>query len=117
MKEGLRPKKHIVIRDLKRAPVYVKTKDGREVTGVLLNEFIPEQHMKEMNPNHPLEQDIVHCWDVKLHRWNSFRISELDLYYPEGSAPRGEVNEERAETTTGERRVGDQTPEEGSSET
>ena len=48
MKEGLRPKKHIVIRDLKRGPVYIKMQDGREVTGVLLNQFIPEQHMKEM---------------------------------------------------------------------
>ena len=117
MKEGLRPKKHIVIRDLKRGPVYVKLQDGREVTGVLLNQFIPEQHMKEMNPNHPLEPDIIHCWDIKLHRWNTFRLSQLDQYYPEGSAPRGEVNEERTETTTSERGTGDQGSQEAPKET
>ena len=111
MKEGLRPKKHIVIRDLKRGPVKVKLKDGREVNGILQNAVIPEEHMKDMNPNHPLEQDIVHCWDMELIRWNSFRISELETYTPVGSAPRGEVNEERTETTTGEGGVGNHSTE------
>ena len=117
MKEGLRPKKHIVIRDLKRGVVNITLQDGSEVHGVLLNAHIPEEHMKDMNPNHPLEQDIVHCWDVKLMRWNSFRISELETYTPVGSAPRGEVNEERTETTTSERGVGDQVSQETPQET
>ena len=92
MKDLQRPKKHIVVRDLKRGVLHVTQKDGTEVHGVLLNAMIPDEHMKDHNPNHPLELDVVHCWDVKLHRWNSFKISELETYAPVGSEPRGEAD-------------------------
>jgi len=116
MKEGQRPKKHIVIRDLKRGVLNASTKDG-EINGTLLNQWIPEQHMKDNNPNHPLETDVVNCWDVKLHRWNRFKISELETYNAIGSAPRAEANE----TGTGEaedpRRTGNQGTQETPQET
>ena len=105
MKEGQRPKKHIVIRDLKRGVLNASTKDG-EINGTLLNQWIPEQHMKENNPNHPLETDVVNCWDVKLHRWNRFKISELETYNAIGSEPSAEANETRTGETEDPRRTG-----------
>jgi hypothetical protein len=112
MKEGLRPKKHIVIRDLKRGVLTASTKEG-EINGTLLNQWIPEEHMKDHNPNHPLETDVVNCWDVKLHRWNRFKISELETYNAIGSAPRAEANE----TGTGERKNPQGTGNRGTEET
>jgi hypothetical protein len=111
MKEGLRPKKHIVIRDLKRGVLTASTKEG-EINGTLLNQWIPEEHMRDHNPNHPLETDVVNCWDVKLRRWNNFKISELETYNAIGSEPRAEANETGVRETEDPRRTGNRGTEE-----
>ena len=83
IKQGLRPKKHIVIRDLKRGPVSLEFKD-RTFSGTLNNAIIPDKFMAETNPNHPLELDEVHCWNTDRHQWDKFKISELEKYLPQG---------------------------------
>ena len=83
IKKGLLPKKHIVIRDLKRAAVELQFKD-RTFSGTLNNSLIPDKFMAETSPNNPLELDEVHCWNVDQQRWDSFKISELEAYSPEG---------------------------------
>ena len=110
MKQGHRPKKHIVIRDLKRGIVKITLKD-RDIYGCLVNAMIPERFLKDLNPNHPLELDEVHCWNTEDQRWDSFRISELENYQPNGSDPRVQTDEERTETKDSERGTGDQIPE------
>ena len=116
MKQGLRPKKHIVIRDLKRGPVKVTLKD-REIIGCLINAMIPERFLKELNPNHPLELDVVHCWNTEDQRWDSFSISELENYQPIGSNPRVEDDKERKEHGQNPQRFGDHPSKEGPQET
>ena len=116
MKQGLRPKKHIVIRDLKRGVVKVTVKD-REIYGCLVNAMIPERFLKDLNPNHPLELDEVHCWNTEEQRWDSFRISELENYQPNGSDPRVQTDEERTEITNSERGTGNPGTEEDTKET
>ena len=106
MKEGRRPKKHIVIRDLKRGNVRLQFKD-RVWFGTLNNSIIPDKFMADTNPNNPLELDEVNCWNVEQLRWDNFKISELESY----------GNQERTEDAEDSGRVGDQTPSEGSQET
>ena len=112
IKQGLLPKKHIVIRDLKRGMVGIET-DKEQFQCTLSNAFIPEQFMAETNPNHPLEQDEVHAWDTEKRRWIKFNISELTKYQPAG----GEIRvEERREDAEDPRGTGHQSTEEDSQE-
>jgi len=118
IKQGLLPRKHIVIRDLKRGVVNVIAKEDnkeKEFFLTLQNSMINEKHHKETNPNHPLENDIVNAYDVKLLRWASFKISELELYNPAhlGGAPNGRENDSiREEEAADPRRSGYRAPEE-----
>lgn len=116
MKQGLRPKKHIVIRDLKRGVVKMTVKD-REIYGCLVNAMIPERLLKELNPNHPLELDVVHCWNTEDQRWDFFSISELENYQPIGSNPRVEDDKERKEHGKDSQRSGNHPTKEGPQET
>lgn len=84
IKEGRRPKKHIVIRDLKRGAVKMVLKD-RTLFATLSNSIIPDKFMAETNPNNPLETDIVNCWNTEQLRWDNFKISELEEYVPGGT--------------------------------
>lgn len=84
IKEGLRPKKHIVIRDLKRGAVKMEFKD-RTLFATLSNSIIPDKFMAETNPNNPLEVDVVNCWNTEQQRWDNFKISELEEYVPGGT--------------------------------
>jgi hypothetical protein len=111
MKQGLRPKKHIVIRDLKRNVVQMTLKD-RVIPGCLINSMIPERFLKEMNPNNPLELDEVHCWNTETQRWDSFLISELENYQTIGGEPRVKIDEERRTDGPDPRGTGNQDPEE-----
>ena len=96
--------RHIVLRDMKRGLVELKHGvDGEEAKVTLLNQFIPDHMMKETNPNHPLEADIVHAFDVSRHRWYEFKASEIVDYRPPFGDNSGQTNQERATTTTGER--------------
>ena len=82
IKQGLLPKKNIVIRDLKRGIVNITALEDRkekEFSVTLQNAMINEKLQKETNPNNPLENDIVNAYDVKLLRWVSFKISELEI--------------------------------------
>jgi hypothetical protein len=112
IKQGLLPKKHIVIRDLKRGVVNITAHEDRkekEFFLTLQNSMINEKHHKEINPNNPLETDIVNAYDVKLLRWVSFKISELEIYNPAhlGVAPNvGENNSVRGEEGEDSRRTG-----------
>ena len=108
MKPGLRPKMQIVIRDLRRGGIRAVTKEG-EIEGTLQLSFIPEQHHPEENPNHPLETDVVRCWDTNRYRWNTFKISELEEYV--GAV---EIRTKKAEDP---RRAGNQSTEETPQET
>ena len=107
MKQGLLPKKHIVIRDLKRGSVRLEFKN-RKWFGTLNNSIIPDKFMAETNPNHPLELDEVNCWNVEQLRWDKFLISELEEYAPQGS-PLGE--QERREDAEDSGRTGNSPPE------
>lgn len=110
IKRGLLPKKHIVIRDLKRGVVEIETDQPYSLT--LQNALINEKHHKDLNPNHPLETDVVHAWDVKKLRWVEFKISELEFYRPPQMGARREQNEQEGTTpTTGERGTRDRTSE------
>jgi hypothetical protein len=113
IKEGLRPKKHVVIRDLKREIVKAVFKD-RTLYGTLANTIIPDRFMAETNPNNPLELDVVNCWNTEQLRWDTFKISELEEYLPNGSQS-GE--QERREDGEDSGRVGDNPTEETSQET
>ncbi len=84
MKQGRRPKKHIVIRDLKRAPLEIVLKD-RTFYGCLINGIIADRLMAETNPNYdPSELDEIHCFNIDQQRWDKFKISELEKYDPMG---------------------------------
>ena len=113
MKQGLLPKKHIVIRDLKRGNVRLEFKD-RTWFGTLNNSIIPDKFMAETNPNHPLELNEVNCWNVEQLRWDKFNISDLEEYTPQGSQSGEQERREDAEDTG---RVGNHSPEETSQET
>ena len=82
IKQGRLPKKPMVIRDLKRGPVKVETKEGVK-RFCLVNSLIPDKHLAETNPNHPMELDEVHAWNIESQRWDKFKISELETYEPE----------------------------------
>ena len=71
-----------MIRDLKRGPVKVETKEGVKWF-CLVNAIIPDKHLAETNPNHPAELDEVHAWNIESQRWDKFKISELETYEPE----------------------------------
>ena len=102
IKRGLLPKKHIVIRDLKRGIVEIETDQSYNLT--LQNALINEKHHKDLNPNHPLETDTVHAWDVKKLRWVEFKISELEFYRPPHmGATRDQTDQEGTTPTTGAR--------------
>ena len=106
----MKPPRHIVLRDLKRGVVHLTHEVNREeieISCTLLNQHIPENHQKDMNPNHPLETEIVNVWDVKRHRWNQFNVSDIVKY----NEPFGEMSERLKEDAEDTRRVGDQTPE------
>ena len=54
IKQGLLPKWHVVIKDLKRgAPKVVYKDESGEITRyvTLANSMIPDKHMAETNPN------------------------------------------------------------------
>lgn len=112
IKQGLLPKKNIVIRDLKRGIVNITALEDRkekEFSVTLQNAMINEKLQKETNPNNPLENDIVNAYDVKLLRWVSFKISELEIYNPGhfGGQPNdGQANSIGEEETKDTRRVG-----------
>ena len=82
MKQGRLPKKPMVIRDLKRGPVKVETKEGIKWF-CLVNAIIPDKYLAETNPNHPSELDEVNAWDIENQRWGKFKISELETYDPQ----------------------------------
>ena len=82
IKPGRLPKKPMVIRDLKRGPVKVETKEGIKWV-CLVNAIIPDKHLAETNPNHPSELDQVHAWNIEDQRWDKFKISELETYDPQ----------------------------------
>ena len=100
IKQGLLPKKNIVIRDLKRGMVIVET-EKEQFKCTLLNQFIPEQFQADTNPNHPLELNEVNAWDTEKRRWVKFKISELTKYQPEGGEGRVEERREDAEDPRG----------------
>ena len=112
MKQGRLPKKHIVIRDLKRAPLEIVLKD-RTFYGCLINAIIPDRLMAELNPNNPLELDEVHCFNIDQQRWDKFKISELEKYDPNGI----ENEQERKEDATDPRGTGHQEASEVTQET
>ena len=90
IKQAHLPKKHIVIRDLKRGEVLMEFKKDPTLSATLSNMIIPDKFMAESNPNNPLELDEVHCWNIKRVRWDKFKISELTYYHPSQGGIRGE---------------------------
>jgi len=103
------PPRHLVLRDLKRGVLdLVHEADGQEIelSVTLLNQYIPEVHQKDMNPNHPLESDLVNAWDVKRVRWNQFNVSDIIRY----NEPFGDKSEELKENAGNTGRTGNQTP-------
>ena len=87
LKRGRTPTWTIVIRDLNRDPVRLKYRDPQtnkveEMRCTLIEAMIPDKHMKDTDPNNPLEQDLITVWDIDRYRWNQFRISELEEYTP-----------------------------------
>lgn len=106
MKEQHRPKWEMVIRDLRRGPVYITTPEG-DYRVTLQNQFVPEEHQLDTAPNNPLTPDNIKAWAIDQMRWLSFKISELESY----------GIQERREDAKDPRGAGDQTPSEGSQET
>ena len=90
IKQAHLPKKHIVIRDLKRGEVLMEFKKDPTLSATLSNMIIPDKFMAESNPNNPLELDEVHCWNIKRVRWDKFKISELTYYHPSQGEVRGQ---------------------------
>jgi hypothetical protein len=75
----------------------------------LIEAMIPDKHMKDTDPNNPLETDLITVWDIDRYRWNQFRISELEEYTPPwGAGEQARANEEGRETRSSERGIGDQ---------
>ena len=110
MKQGRLPKKPMVIRDLKRGPVKVETKEGIRWM-CLVNAMIPDRFMAETNPNDPLELNEIHAWNIDDQKWDKFKISELEKYEPQVVYPGKEDEQERREDDEDSGRVGNQTPE------
>ena len=117
LKKGRTPTWTNVIRDLNRDPVRLKyydplTKKVEEMRCTLIEAMIPDKHMKDTDPNNPLEQDLITVWDIDRYRWNQFRISQLEEYTPPwGAGEQARAVEEGRETRSSERGIGDQTPE------
>ena len=79
------PARNIVLRDFKRGAVKVVYKErGGEITRfvTLSNSMIPDQHMAETNPNHPLEADLLNAWDTERLQWVRFNLSDVTEYKP-----------------------------------
>ena len=79
------PPRNIVLRDFKRGSVKVVHKDrGSEITRfvTLSNAMIPDKHMAETNPNHPLEKDLINAWDTERLQWVRFNLSDVTEYKP-----------------------------------
>ena len=106
------PARHLVLRDLKRGLVEIKHgKDLEEAKVTLLNQYIPDAMMKESNPNHPLEADLVLAWDVSRYRWYEFNASEIKEYHPPYGDNSGQVKQERTTSGDSPERTGDRTTE------
>ena len=84
MKEGLRPKQELVMKQLYSGVVNLSftKKDGslREMNATLVTSEIPEVHQKKELPNDPREQDNVLVWDVDQIGWRTFKMSMLESY-------------------------------------
>jgi hypothetical protein len=84
MKEGLRPKQELVMKQLYTGVVNLSftKKDGslREMNATLVTSEIPEVHQKKELPNDPREQDNVLVWDVDQIGWRTFKMSMLESY-------------------------------------
>ena len=89
IKQAGLPKKHIVIRDLKRGEVLMEFKKDPTLSATLSNMLIPDNLMAETNPNNPLELEEVHCFNMERRRWDKFKISELTYYHPSQGEVRG----------------------------
>jgi len=123
LKRGRTPTWANVIRDLNRDPVNIKyydphTKKVEEMRCTLIEAMIPDKHMKDTDPNNPLETDLITVWDIDRYRWNQFKISELEEYTPPwGAGEQARAHEERREDGEDPRRVGNNSSEENSQET
>ena len=84
MKEGLRPKHELVMKQLYTGVVKLSftKKDGtlREMNATLVTSEIPEVHQKTQLPNDPREQDNVLVWDVDQIGWRTFKMSMIESY-------------------------------------
>ena len=84
MKEGLRPKREVVMKHLYTGVVSLSftKKDGtlREMNATLVTSEIPEVHQKKELPNDPREQDNVLVWDVDQIGWRTFKMSMIESY-------------------------------------
>ena len=84
MKEGLRPKHELVMKQLYTGVVNLSftKKDGtlREMNATLVTSEIPEVHQKKQLPNDPREQENVLVWDVDNIGWRTFKMSMIESY-------------------------------------
>jgi hypothetical protein len=114
LKRGRTPTWTNVIRDLNRDAVKLKyrdpqTKKVEEMNCTLIEAVIPDKHMKDTDPNNPLEPDLITVWDIDRYRWNQFRISELEEYTPPwGAGDQARAIEERREDAEDPRGTGHQ---------
>jgi hypothetical protein len=123
LKRGRTPTWTNVIRDLNRDAVRLKhldpqTKEVEEMRCTLIEAMIPDKHMKDTDPNNPLETDLITVWDIDRYRWNQFRISQLEEYTPPwGAGDQARAIEERREDATDPRGTRHQESQEVTQET